>query len=52
MNGATAMMKLFLEVGPIALGLGFWTVFLAIEVVGRVLQNFLSETWIWVFRKV
>lgn len=48
MNNATLMMKLFLALVPIALGLGIWALFLAIEFVGKVLQDFISETWVWV----
>ena len=48
MNNATPMMKLFLAVVPIVLGLGVWALFLAIEVVGKVVQDFIFENWILV----
>jgi len=48
MNDATPMLKLFLALVPIALGLGIWALFFAIEVVGKVVLDLISETWIWV----
>lgn len=48
MSNATLMMKLFLALVPIALGLGIWALFLAIEVVGKVVLDLIFETWIWV----
>lgn len=48
MNNETLIMKLFLALVPIALAFGIWALFLAIEVVGKVVQDLISETWIWV----
>ncbi len=48
MNNATPMMKLFLAVVPIVLGLGVWALFLAIEVIRKVVEDLISETWGWV----
>lgn len=48
MNDATPMLKLFLALVPITLGLGIWALFLAIEVVGKVVLDLISETWMWV----